>query len=102
MTGSEDNSQSVDSTTRCGHFGGSYLCDTSVAVSPDGKFIVTGSGDGRPKCGTATKECVGTLEVIFGYTQRRCLCKFIVTGSWDNTAEVWDSHEGVWAFGGSY
>ncbi len=71
---------------------------TSVAYSPDGKRIVTGSGDSTAKVWDAEtgQEFVtlkghsgGVTSVAYRLDGRR-----IVTGSWDKTARVWDGETG--------
>jgi len=71
--------------------------DNSIAFSPTGRHLATGSQDGTAKVwrispdGTAAT-CVATLaghrrvvrSVAFDPTGR-----FVATGSWDNTAKIW-------------
>jgi WD40 repeat protein len=78
---------------------------TCVAFSPDGKRIVTGSGDplnpGRPgevKMWDADKG--QEILSLKGHTEQVTSIAFspdgkhIVTGSWDKTAKVWDADKG--------
>jgi len=68
-----------------------------VAFSPDGRRIVTGSGDKTAKVWRQT--AAGT-----GHAQGAQRCRFfcglfrdgqrIVTGSYDNTAKVWEEASG--------
>ena len=70
----------------------------SVAFSPDGTRIVTGSWDRTAKVwdartGAPLLELKGTQtvnSVAFSPDGRR-----IVTGSWDGTAKVWDARTGA-------
>jgi eukaryotic-like serine/threonine-protein kinase len=72
---------------------------SSVAFSPDGKRIVTGSYDRTAKVWdaasgnlllTLTGHRVGIYSVAFSPDSQR-----IVTGSYDNTAKVWDAASGT-------
>jgi WD40 repeat protein/serine/threonine protein kinase len=71
---------------------------TSVAFSPDGQWILTGSGDGTAKVWDASTgqerltlkgHSAGILSVAFSPDGRR-----ILTGSGDLTAKVWDALTG--------
>ena len=73
-----------------GHSSSVHAC----AISPDGKFIVSGSSDNTIKIWDAAKaECILTLQ---GHTRLVHACaispdgKFIVSGSFDNTIKIWD------------
>jgi len=77
-----------------GHTGRVY----SVAVSPDGKWAVSGSGDKTVKIwDLETGECRATLE---GHTgEVHCVAvtpdgKRILSGASDNTIRVWDAQSG--------
>lgn len=66
----------------------------SVAVSPDGRWVVSGSDDKTVKIwDLETGECRGTLE---GHEQRVSSVTItsdgrrILSGSWDGTIRVWD------------
>ncbi|NVO01358.1 MAG: caspase family protein [Bacteroidetes bacterium] len=70
----------------------------SIAYSPDGKFVLTGSQDGRAKLWDASsgKELItynghtnSVTSVAFSKDG-----KFVVTGSWDKTAKIWDMASG--------
>ena len=78
-----------------------YFCDDlaslqvqCVAISPDGRRVVSGSSDKTLKVwDVETGKCVATLEghsawvigvAVFPDGQR------VVSGSWDNTLKVWD------------
>ncbi len=78
--------------TLTGH--SSYV--NSVAWSPDGKTIATGSNDESVKLWDAhTRECTGTLT---GHSSRVLSVawspdgKTIATGSWDKSVKLWDAH----------
>ena len=68
---------------------------TSVAFSPDGKRIVSGSGDKTVKVWDARTG--QELLSLKGHTSVVCAVAFspdgtrIVSGSWDKTVKVWDA-----------
>src|SRR5262249_7599197 len=70
----------------------------SVAFSPDGARVVTGSESGAVKLWTAT----GTLlHALAGHTQRVLGTEFspdgslLATASFDRTARIWSAQDGV-------
>ncbi|MCB0636372.1 MAG: NACHT domain-containing protein, partial [Lewinella sp.] len=70
----------------------------SVAYSPDGRCIITGSDDDTAKVWDAqTGACLLTL---MGHSQMVLSVAYspdgrhIITGSWDTTAKVWDARSG--------
>ncbi|TPX67298.1 hypothetical protein CcCBS67573_g07548, partial [Chytriomyces confervae] len=70
----------------------------SVAVTRDGKTIVSGSYDNTVKVwDTESGECTSTLEghsFIVNSVAVTPDGKTIVSGSWDNTVKVWDTESG--------
>ncbi len=71
----------------------------SVAFSPDGKFVLTGSVDGTAKLwDAATGAEVRTFSGHAGPVESVAFSpdgKFVLTGSSDQTAKLWDSASGV-------
>jgi WD40 repeat protein len=71
----------------------------SVAFSPDGKYILTGSDDGTPKLWDATTGAV--LRTFSGHTNIvRSVAfspdgKYVLTGGLDDTARLWDATTGA-------
>ena len=67
----------------------------SVAISPDNKFIVTGSWDKTAKVWDSnTGHLIHTLAGHTDWLSSVAVSfdnRFIVTGSWDKTAKVWDT-----------
>src|SRR5262249_27067108 len=69
---------------------------TSVAFSPDGKWVLTGSGDGTARLWDLSSTIPvsilleghreSVMSVAFSPDGRR-----VVTGSYDNTARVWET-----------
>jgi WD40 repeat protein len=79
-------------------FAGHTDAVTSVAFSPDGTRILTGSSDKTARLwDVATGKTVATLD---GHTSGVSLVAFspdgarILTGSWDKTARLWDAATG--------
>jgi hypothetical protein len=67
------------------------------AISNDGRFIVTGSGDTAKIWNTQTGECVHTLQGHKGIIYSIAISHddtFIVTGSGDTTAKIWNIQTG--------
>jgi WD40 repeat protein len=76
---------------------------TSVALSDDGKYLVTGSGATRPGDGSASLWEMSTgkrIQTFQGHTHRVTSVaisedgKHVVTGSWDSTAILWETSSG--------
>ncbi len=68
---------------------------TSVAISSDNSFIVTGSSDETAIIwDSKTGELLHTLSGHTGWINSVAISSdnsFIVTGSWDNTAKIWNA-----------
>ena len=63
-------------------------------MSPDGKFIVTGSKDKTAKVWDSTTRVCGHFGGSYWGINSVAVSpdrKFIVTGSYDKTAKIWDS-----------
>ena len=71
----------------------------SVTISPDGKYIVSGSGDKTIKIwDIKTGECLNTLEGHSYWVNSVTISpdgKYIVSGSRDKTIKIWDIRKGV-------
>jgi WD40 repeat protein len=72
---------------------------SAVAVSPDGRFIVSGSRDRTVKVWDAQSGAL--LRSLKGHTDFVSAVavspdgRFIVSGSWDRTVKVWDAQSGA-------
>jgi WD40 repeat protein len=70
----------------------------SVAFSPDGKYVLTGSDDGTPKLWDAATGAV--VRIFSGHTNIvRSVAfspdgKYVLTGGLDNTARLWNAATG--------
>jgi WD40 repeat protein len=79
----------------------------SVAFSPDGKYVLTGSDDGTPRLwDTATGTLVRTFSGHTNIVRSVAFSpdgKYVLTGSLDGTARLWDTATGdeVRSFGSS-
>jgi WD40 repeat protein/serine/threonine protein kinase len=70
---------------------------SAVAVTEDGKWVVTGSGDGTAKIWDTAKGCqLQSLDHHFGISVVAVTGdgKWVVTGSGDGTAKIWDTASG--------
>ena len=69
-------------------------CINSVTISPDGKYIVSGSSDKTIKIwDIKTAECLNTLKGHSNYVSSVTISpdgKYIVSGSYDGTIKIWD------------
>ena len=71
---------------------------SAVAVSPDGRFIVSGSQDRTVKVWDAQSGAL--LRSLKGHTSVSAVAVspdgcFIISGSWDQTVKVWDAQSGA-------
>ena len=70
----------------------------SVAFSPDGSFVLTGSGDGTARLWeTASGQPLATYQGHSGYVRSVAFSpdgSFVLTGSGDGTARLWETASG--------
>ncbi len=72
----------------------------SVAFSPDGRLLVTTSGSGELGAKLWNVEKGYHLHTLRGHTSRAVSAvfspdsKYVLTGSLDGTARIWDAHTG--------
>ena len=71
---------------------------SSVAVTPDGKYVVSGSSDETIKLwDIKTGEVIRTFEGHTSYVSSVAVTsngKYVVSGSWDETIKLWDIKTG--------
>ena len=67
---------------------------TSIAISPNGKYVVSGSRDNSIKIwDIETSTCLNTLENHSDFVSSVAISpdgKYIVSGSYDKTIKIWD------------
>ena len=69
----------------------------AIAISPDGKYIVSGSNKTIKIWDFKTGECLNTLEGHTSSINSIAISpdgKYIVSGSWDKTIKIWDFKTG--------
>ncbi|HEY5434885.1 MAG TPA: serine/threonine-protein kinase [Candidatus Limnocylindrales bacterium] len=71
----------------------------AVAVSPDGRWVVSGSRDHTLRIwDPASGTCLRTLEGHTGWVQAVAVSpdgRWVVSGSWDKTVRIWDPGSGA-------
>jgi WD40 repeat protein len=71
----------------------------SVTVTPDGKQVISGSGDNTLKIwDLATGKNYTPSQVIVTRLRQYVshpMVKQVISGSWDNTLKIWDLGKGI-------